>query len=115
MANTVYRTGQALKDYLLLMATLESLEPQEIAALLPKCKKGDQKALRELVENFLPKVVLWVAPRRGEGFSFQELIALGNSAVIECLHGYKGEAARLEDKVCETVQDALDTALKMQA
>lgn len=115
MANTIYRTGQALKDYLLLMASLEALGVDEQASLLLRLRKGDDRAARELVEGFLPKVVLWVAPRRGEGYSFQELIALGNSAVIECLQEYKGDAASLEAKVCQTVHDALDTALKLQA
>ena len=115
MAKTIHRTGQALKDYLLLMASLEPLGLEEQADLLVKLRKGDAEALRVLVEGYLPKVLLLVAPRRGEGFSFQELIAIGNSAVIECLRDFKGAAAGLEDKVCQTVHDALDTAFKLQS
>src|SRR5262245_2965867 len=113
MAKMLNRASHALKDYLILMSSLTPMSAADRAVLLSRYQRGDQSALREMVESFLPKVILWVAPRRGEGRSFQELIAIGNSAVIATLKEFKGAPLQMEERVCQAVQDALDSALKL--
>ena len=115
MSGTNTKIKQGLKEYLLLMATLPQASASEREALLEAKKQGDPQALRELSESFLPDVVRLVSPRRGEGRSFQELISLGNCAVIECLRSYRGSAAALDARICQAVHDALDAALKMNS
>jgi DNA-directed RNA polymerase sigma subunit (sigma70/sigma32) len=115
MSGTNLKTRPGLKEYLQLMAMLQPLEDFELEALLEAKKQGDPKALRELTEAFLPSVLRLVSPRRGEGRSFQELISLGNCAVIECLRSYRGSYAALDARICQAVHDALDAALKMNS
>jgi len=109
------KTKQGLKDYLLLLAKIQELDPAREAGLLAKCAEASAEAQRELVEAYLPKVLRWVAPRRGEALSFQELLAIGNCALIETVKGYRGDPARFEAAVCDAVHGSLDTALKMGA
>lgn len=104
-----------LKEYLLLMASLEAPGPDEQAALLMASRQGDEGAFRSLVEGYLPKVVRLVSSRRGEALSFQELIGLGNAAVLETVKQYRGSAVGLEAAVAAAVHDALDHALKLNA
>lgn len=115
MPRATIKASQGLKDYLVLMSSLEAVTPQEQSRLLSSYMGGEEGALRQLIEAFLPKVVVWVAPRRGGGYSFQELIAIGNCAVIETLKDWRGQAADLEEKIRKSVHEALDTAFKMNA
>ena len=80
---TKLKSKQGLKDYLLLLSSVEIIDEARQAELLMRSEAGDPVAVRELVEAYLPKVLAWVSPRRGEALSFQELIALGNCALIE--------------------------------
>lgn len=112
---TATRKGRELKDYLQLMAAMPAPESVEVEALLQGVRAGESAALRKLAEVWLPQVVAWVAPRRGEAASFQELIAIGNCALIETLKGYSGSVGRLEETLFEAVHDALDHALKLGA
>jgi DNA-directed RNA polymerase sigma subunit (sigma70/sigma32) len=107
------KSKQGLKDYLLLLSSLGSLDARSQEALLQRCCAGDASAVRAVVEAYLPKVLQWVSPRRGEALSFQELIAIGNCALIETVKAYRGSSASFEAKACKNVHDALDTALKM--
>ena len=109
----VLKSKQGLKDYLTLLASLGQPDPQRQEMLLQRCSAGDSAAIREMVECHLPKVLQWVAPRRGEALSFQELIAIGNCALIEAVKAYRGPAAGFEAMACQHVLEALDTALKM--
>ena len=109
------KSKEGLKDYLLLLSKVEPIDPVTQRNLLLQCSAGDPVAVREMVEAFLPRVLHWVAPRRGEAFSFQELIAIGNCALIEMVKNYKGDPAKFETRACMAVHAALDTALKMGA
>ena len=112
---TKLKSKQGLKDYLLLLASLESLDEIRQAELLIQAEAGDPVAIREMVEAYLPKVLAWVSPRRGEALSFQELIALGNCALIETVKSYSGKSSQFESKACIAVHAALDTAFKIGA
>jgi DNA-directed RNA polymerase sigma subunit (sigma70/sigma32) len=113
------KTKEGLKDYLLLMNTLQAqqdMDAQELGRLLQDWKQGDEGAFRSLVEAFLPRVIAWVSPRRGEGPSFQDLIAMGNAAMMAGLKkAQAGDAGKLETKLCQAVHDALDSALKLNS
>jgi DNA-directed RNA polymerase sigma subunit (sigma70/sigma32) len=106
---------QGLKDYLLLLGSLGELDEARRGILLKRSALGDAQAGRELVEAYLPRVLKWVAPRRGEALSFQELIAIGNCALIETVKSYRGDATKFDERACLAVHQALDTALKMGA
>jgi DNA-directed RNA polymerase sigma subunit (sigma70/sigma32) len=107
------KSKQGLKDYLILLASLAPLGAEREAELLGLSRAGDAAALRELVEGYLPRVLHWVAPRRGEALSFQELIAIGNCALIDAAKAQTG--GPFEEKACLAVHAALDTALKLGA
>ena len=107
------KSRQGLKDYLVLLSTLEPLGKAREAELLALSSQGDSAALRELVEGYLPRVLHWVAPRRGEALSFQELIAIGNCALIETAKARKN--GNFEARACQAVHSALDTAFKIGA
>jgi DNA-directed RNA polymerase sigma subunit (sigma70/sigma32) len=113
MAATKMKRG--LKDYLLLLSTFPEPDAASLAERLRLSRQGDAGARRLLVESLLPKVLSWVSARRGEGLDFQELIALGNCAMIEFVKSYRGPVESLEDEACAAVLSALDTALKMGA
>jgi hypothetical protein len=110
---------EGLKDYLLLMNTLQAqgMDSQDMERLMEDWRQGDEGAFRSLVEGFLPKVLGWVSPRRGEGQSFQELIALGNTAMMASLKKAQqlAGAGALEARLCQAVHDALDSALKLNS
>jgi DNA-directed RNA polymerase sigma subunit (sigma70/sigma32) len=107
------KSKQGLKDYLILLNSVKTPNLDRQAELLQRCSAGDKSAQREMVEGYLPKVLHWVSSRRGGAFSFQELIAIGNCALIETVKAYHGDPMRFEAKACLYVQEALDTALKM--
>lgn len=109
------KSRQGLKDYLLLLSTVEGLDEARQAELLQGATFGDAASIRELVEAYLPRVLAWVSPRRGEALSFQELIAIGNCALIETVKSYKGDSRKFEGKACQAVHEALDTAFKIGA
>lgn len=112
---TKLKSKQGLKDYLVLLSQLRPVGPEAQAALLKRCAKGDAEAVREMTEAWLPKVLAWVSPRRGEALSFQELIALGNCALIETVKSYRGKCEDFESAACQAVHQALDTAFKIGA
>ena len=112
---TKLKSKQGLKDYLLLLSTVGTLDEAGQAELLALAALGDTNAIREMVEAYLPKVLAWVSPRRGEAFSFQELIAIGNCALIESVKTYRGKPSQFEAKACQSVHAALDTAFKIGA
>jgi DNA-directed RNA polymerase sigma subunit (sigma70/sigma32) len=112
---TKLKSKQGLKDYLLLLSSVGELSEARKEELLGQAAQGDSAAIRELVEAFLPRVLYWVAPRRGEAFSFQELIAIGNCALIETVKSYHGKPSDFDAKACLAVHAALDTAFKIGA
>jgi len=109
------KSRQGLKDYLLLLSRVEPLSPERQERLLNGAAMQDPAAVRELVEACLPRVLSWVSPRRGEALSFQELIAIGNCALIEAVKSYHGKSADFEARACLAVHAALDTAFKIGA
>src|SRR5580698_5935378 len=90
------KSGQGLKDYLLLLSKVEALDSQEESRLLELSRQGDRDAIRQIVEAYLPKVIAWVSVRRGEGPNFQELISVGNCALIESVKAYRGIPEKFE-------------------
>jgi len=115
MASTLKKHQDGLKEYLGLMARVDRLSAHRKAGLLEASRSGDAGAYRELVEGYLPQVLGWVAPRRGEALSFQELIAIGNAALIESLKAYQGPAHGLDEAAQGAVHEALDAAFKLNA
>ena len=104
-----------LKEYLQLMASLEPMTLEDQAEALAASQSGDRAAFRSLVEAQLPNVIRLVSGRRGEALSFQELIGLGNCAVLEAVKRYRGPIGGLETAVVAAVHDSLDNAFKLNA
>jgi DNA-directed RNA polymerase sigma subunit (sigma70/sigma32) len=107
-ANT--KTDQ-LKEYLGLMQHIRPLAPHQEKACLSLLQAGDHQARRHLVENYLPRVVSWVAPMRGQGLTFEELIEAGNQSVIRNLEAGLS-ADNLEEKLRQAVLSDMDSALQ---
>ncbi len=84
MANKrFYEDEQALKQYLHEINELERITPDEEKALARKIQKGDNKALKRLVEANLKFVVSVAKKYRGRGVPFMDLINEGNLGLIE--------------------------------
>jgi len=84
MANKrFYEDEQALKQYLHEINELPRITPDEEKALARKIQKGDQQALRKLVEANLKFVVSVAKKYRGRGVPFMDLINEGNLGLIE--------------------------------
>ncbi|NOY23586.1 MAG: RNA polymerase sigma factor RpoD/SigA [Acidobacteria bacterium] len=84
MANKrFYEDEQALKQYLHEINELERITPDEEKALARKIQKGDNKALKKLVEANLKFVVSVAKKYRGRGVPFMDLINEGNLGLIE--------------------------------
>ncbi len=115
MAETLRKNQDGLKDYLALMAGVDRLSFHRKAGLLEASRCGDAGAYRELTEAYLPLVVSWVASRRGEALSFQELIGIGNAALMENLRNYQGPVQGLDEAAQGAVHEALDAAFKLNA
>lgn len=84
MANKrFYEDEQALKLYLHEINELPRITPDEEKALARKIQKGDNKALKKLVEANLKFVVSVAKKYRGRGVPFMDLINEGNLGLIE--------------------------------
>lgn len=84
MANKrFYEDEQALKQYLHEINELPRITPDEEKALARKIQKGDNKALKKLVEANLKFVVSVAKNYRGRGVPFMDLINEGNLGLIE--------------------------------
>ncbi len=84
MANKrFYEDEQALKQYLHEINELPRITPDEEKSLARKIQKGDNKALKTLVEANLKFVVSVAKNYRGRGVPFMDLINEGNLGLIE--------------------------------
>ena len=111
MATTRARTKEnQLKEYLGLVQRFRPLAPSQEEALLERMRAGDTSAQRELVESYLPRVVAWVAPMRGRGMAFDQLIEAGNKALLRGLSATRGQGT-LEEALQQRVLHDLDQSL----
>ncbi len=106
-----------LKQYLNVMTQIKPLEEAQEKECLSQMAAGDEQARRHLVESFLPRVVAWVREYRGAGLRFDELIELGNQALVvgawsASRRGVLNLAAELEQVVRRDVEQAIKEAEK---
>ena len=80
--------SESLKKYLKEISRLPRITAEEERVLGRKIQKGDQKALRRLVEANLRFVVSYAKRYRGCGMSFLDLINEGNIGLIEAAKRY---------------------------
>ena len=80
--------SESLKKYLKEISRLSRISAEEERVLGRKIQKGDQKALRRLVEANLRFVVSYAKRYRGCGMSFLDLINEGNIGLIEAAKRY---------------------------
>jgi RNA polymerase primary sigma factor len=80
--------SESLKKYLKEISRLSRITAEEERVLGKKIQKGDQKALRRLVEANLRFVVSYAKRYRGCGMSFLDLINEGNIGLIEAAKRY---------------------------
>ena len=80
--------SESLKKYLKEISRLPRITADEERVLGRKIQKGDQKALRRLVEANLRFVVSYAERYRGCGMSFLDLINEGNIGLIEAAKRY---------------------------
>jgi RNA polymerase primary sigma factor len=80
--------SESLKKYLKEISRLPRITAAEERVLGRKIQKGDQKALRRLVEANLRFVVSYAKRYRGCGMSFLDLINEGNIGLIEAAKRY---------------------------
>ena len=84
MANKrFYEDEQALKQYLHEINELPRINPDEEKRLARQIQKGDNEALKRLVEANLKFVVSVAKNYRGRGVPFMDLINEGNLGIIE--------------------------------
>lgn len=76
-------SGESLKAYLRTIAKLSRLAPDEEQELGRRIGRGDEAALRRLVEGNLRFVVSYVKRYRGLGVPFLDLIHEGNLGLME--------------------------------
>ncbi|HXB97657.1 MAG TPA: hypothetical protein VNZ54_06355 [bacterium] len=76
---------RALRGYLKLVAALPRLSEEAQLRLAGDAACGDERALRALVESFLPMVLAEAAARRGMGPRFEALLAAGNQGLLRSL------------------------------
>ncbi len=81
-------SGEALKRYLKEIAKLPRITVEEERSLGRRIKKGDEAALKKLVEANLRFVVSFAKRYRGCGLSFLDLINEGNVGLIEAAKRY---------------------------
>ena len=79
---TAEKQSTQLKQYLQVMAGLERLNLAQEKECLCKMASGDEDSRRRLVESYLPRVVAWAGEFRGGALRFEELIELGNQALV---------------------------------
>ncbi len=80
--------SESLKKYLKEISRLPRITAEEERVLGRKIQRGDQKALRRLVEANLRFVVSYAKRYRGCGMSFLDLINEGNIGLIEAAKRY---------------------------
>jgi RNA polymerase primary sigma factor len=83
--------SESLKKYLKEISRLPRITAEEERVLGRKIQKGDQKALRRLVEANLRFVVSYAKRYRGCGMSFLDLINEGNIGLIEAAKRYDAD------------------------
>ena len=83
--------SESLKKYLKEISRLPRITADEERVLGRKIQKGDQKALRRLVEANLRFVVSYAKRYRGCGMSFLDLINEGNIGLIEAAKRYDAD------------------------
>src|SRR6266542_6108787 len=76
-------TDDALKAYLRALSKLPRMTPAEEHELALRVRRGDEAALRRLVEGNLRFVVSYAKRYRGLGVPFLDLIHEGNLGLIE--------------------------------
>jgi hypothetical protein len=74
-----------IKDYLLCMQQIPPLGEEDLRMAVQARARGDAWAGRLLEERFLPQVVAWVQPYRGQGLELADLISQGNRALLRAL------------------------------
>ncbi len=82
MRENVY-TDQSLQQYLQEIAKTKTLKREEERKLAVRAKKGDQEAIRKLIESNLKFVVSIAAKYQNRGLSLSELISEGNLGLIK--------------------------------
>jgi DNA-directed RNA polymerase sigma subunit (sigma70/sigma32) len=101
---------RALRGYLNLVAGLPRMSEAAQARLAGDAACGDERALRALVESFLPLVLVEAAARRGMGPRFETLLAAGNQGLLRCLRRAPSDL----DQVPAAVSNSLDKVVALQ-
>jgi DNA-directed RNA polymerase sigma subunit (sigma70/sigma32) len=101
---------RALRGYLKLVAALPRLSEEAQARLAGDAVCGDERALRALVESFLPLVLVEAAARRGMGPRFETLLAAGNQGLLRSLRRAPADLHQVPGAVCA----ALDKVVALQ-
>ncbi len=77
------RESEALERYLSEIAKTQLLSPEQEAELASRAKKGDQKALEDLIKANLRFVVSVAKQYQNKGLSLPDLISEGNIGLIK--------------------------------
>jgi|GEM_PF-2829955 DNA-directed RNA polymerase sigma subunit (sigma70/sigma32) len=101
---------RALKGYLQVVASLPRLSGEAQSRLASDAACGDERALRALLESFLPLVLAEAAARRGQGPRFEALLAAGNQGLLRSLRHSPVDL----QQVPSAVREALDKAVALQ-
>jgi DNA-directed RNA polymerase sigma subunit (sigma70/sigma32) len=101
---------RALRGYLKLVAALPRMTEDAQARLAGDAACGDERALRGLVESFLPMVLVEAAARRGMGPRFETLLAVGNQGLLRSLRRSPADLDQVPVAVCA----ALDKVVAQQ-
>lgn len=72
-----------LEEYLNGISALESMEPEELKAVMLSAIAGDQDAKAVLLQQFLPKTAELAKLYAGQGVMLEDLIGEGNMALLE--------------------------------
>src|SRR5215472_72079 len=83
--------GDSLNAYIREIAKFKPLSPDEEKELGRRIQKGDQEALRRLVESNLRFVVSYAKRYRGLGLSFLDLIHEGSLGLMEAAKRFDPE------------------------
>lgn len=74
-----------LEEYLNGISALESIEPEELKAVMLSAIAGDQDAKEVLLRQFLPKTAELAKLYAGQGVMLEDLIGEGNMALLEAV------------------------------
>lgn len=72
-----------LEEYLNGISAIESMEPEELKAVMLSAIAGDQDAKEVLLQQFLPKTAELAKLYAGQGVMLEDLIGEGNMALLE--------------------------------